>query len=155
MNMAQKPADLQSLYSVTTKIRENLSKVIIGKPEPVDLSILALYCAGNVLLEDVPGLGKTTLAKALAKSVDMDYKRIQFTPDMLPSDILGGSIYNQKDNTFEFRHGPVFTNVLLADEINRASPRTQSALLEAMSEQHATVEGVEYQNSGCCIRITS
>ena len=119
-----------------------LSRVIRGKQEAVDVLITALLAGGSVLMDDVPGVGKTTLAKALARCVDVAFNRVQFTPDLLPSDILGASIYKPTDGSFEFREGPVFCNVLLADEINRASPRTQSALLEAMSESQATVEGV-------------
>ncbi len=126
------------------KLRENLNKVIRGKPEAIEHLIVALCSGGNVLMEDVPGVGKTTLAKTLAKSIHGDFHRIQFTPDMLPADILGSSIYNPKDGKFDFRKGPIFTNILLADEINRASPRTQSALLEAMNERQVTVEGTTY-----------
>ena len=119
-----------------------LSGVIRGKQEAVEVLITAILAGGSVLMDDVPGVGKTTLAKALAKSLDVTFNRVQFTPDLLPSDILGASIYNPVDGSFTFRQGPVFCNVLLADEINRASPRTQSALLEAMSEAQATIEGV-------------
>lgn len=125
-------------------LTDNLRSVIHGKAEPVDIVVIALLAGGSVLMEDVPGVGKTTLAKALAKSVDLTFHRIQFTPDLLPNDILGSSIYNPSDGTFHFRKGPVFCNILLADEINRASPRTQSALLEAMSESQATIEGSQY-----------
>lgn len=125
-------------------LTENLSKVIRGKAECIELFVTALLAEGSVLLEDVPGVGKTTLAKALAKSLSLDFKRVQFTPDLLPGDILGSSIYNPVDGTFQFQKGPLFCNVLLGDEINRASPRTQSALLEAMSERRATVEGTTH-----------
>lgn len=122
-------------------LKQNLNAVIQGKEAAIDILITALVAGGSVLMEDVPGVGKTTLAKALARSIDAVYNRIQFTPDLLPADILGTSIYNPKDGSFHFRTGPIFCNVLLADEINRASPRTQSALLEAMSEQQVTIEG--------------
>ena len=122
-------------------LKQNLNTVIQGKEEAIDILVTALVAGGSVLMEDVPGVGKTTLAKALARSIDAAYNRIQFTPDLLPADILGSSIYNPKDGSFTFRQGPIFCNVLLADEINRASPRTQSALLEAMSEQQVTIEG--------------
>ena len=123
------------------KLRANLAGVILGKPDAIDLLLTALLAGGSVLMEDVPGVGKTTLAKALAKSLRLDFARVQFTPDLLPADILGGNVFNPADGSLTFRPGPVFCNVLLADEINRASPRTQSALLEAMGEQQATVEG--------------
>lgn len=126
------------------KLQQNLGTVIQGKPECLDVLTIAVLAGGSVLLEDVPGVGKTTLAKALAQSLSLSFNRIQFTPDLLPADILGSSIYNPQDGSFVFRPGPVFTNVLLADEINRASPRTQSALLEAMSETQATIEGVRH-----------
>lgn len=129
-------------------LKRNLASVIFGKDESLDLLIIALLAGGSVLIEDVPGVGKTTLAKALARSVDAEFRRIQFTPDLLPADILGSSIYNPVDGSFKFRKGPIFCNVLLADEINRASPRTQSALLEAMNEMQATIEGKRYPLPG-------
>ncbi len=124
------------------RLRTNLASVIRGKDECIDVVTIALIAGGSILMEDVPGVGKTTLAKALARSIDASFHRIQFTPDLLPADILGSSIYNPVDGSFQFSAGPVFCNVLLADEINRASPRTQSALLEAMNEAQATIEGV-------------
>ncbi|MFW6061945.1 MAG: AAA family ATPase [Planctomycetota bacterium] len=126
------------------ELRENLNSVIHGKSDVIDVLVVALLAGGSVLMEDVPGVGKTTLAKALAKSIDAVFNRVQFTPDLLPADILGTSVYNPVRGEFDFRRGPVFCNVLLADEINRASPRTQSALLEAMNEMQATIEGQRY-----------
>ena len=133
--------DLASYRELIEKLKVNVSRVIQGKEEAIDLFLTALFAGGSILMEDVPGVGKTTLAKALAKSIDAAFSRIQFTPDLLPSDILGASIYNPQQGSFTFRQGPIFCNVLLADEINRASPRTQSALLEAMGEGQATIEG--------------
>jgi MoxR-like ATPase len=123
------------------RMRENLERVIRGKREVLDLVLCAVAGGGHILLEDIPGTGKTTLARALAQSMGCSFKRIQFTPDLLPADILGGSIYNAQTCAFTFKPGPIFSHVVIADEINRASPRTQSALLEAMSEQQVTVEG--------------
>jgi MoxR-like ATPase len=125
-------------------VQENVSQVIIGKADVTELMLVALLVEGHVLLEDVPGIGKTTLAKALARSLDCSFARIQFTPDLLPSDVTGLNIYNQKRQDFEFRPGPVLNQVLLADEINRATPRTQSSLLEAMQERQITVDGETY-----------
>ena len=122
-------------------LKDNLQRVIYGKSDCLDVLVVALLAGGSVLIEDVPGVGKTTLAKALARSLDAQFRRIQFTPDLLPADILGSSIYNPVSGDFRFDPGPNFCNILLADEINRASPRTQSALLEAMNEHQATIEG--------------
>ncbi|MCB9949556.1 MAG: MoxR family ATPase [Planctomycetaceae bacterium] len=127
------------------ELHQNLCRVIRGKEEAIHILLTALVAGGSVLMEDVPGVGKTTLAKALARSLDAEFRRVQFTPDLLPTDILGASVYNPKEGTFTFHKGPIFCSVLLADEINRASPRTQSALLEAMSEGQATIEGVQYE----------
>jgi len=124
---------------------ENINKVIIGKEDAVKLVLTALFAKGHILIEDVPGVGKTMLAKSLALSINANFKRIQFTPDLLPSDVTGLSVYNPKDMTFEFREGPVFSNILLADEINRATPRTQSSLLECMQEYQVTVDGKTYK----------
>ena len=126
------------------QLQENIARVIIGKEETLKLLLTALLSGGHVLLEDVPGTGKTTLAKSLAMSLGCDFKRIQFTPDLLPADISGLNLYDQKAGEFRFVAGPVITNILLADEINRATPRTQSALLEAMQEEQVTVDGKTY-----------
>jgi len=123
------------------KVIQNINKVMIGKEDVSILSLVALLAKGHILLEDVPGVGKTMLVRTLAKSLDCDFKRIQFTPDLLPSDVTGVSIYNPKEMEFEFREGPILGNILLADEINRTSPKTQAALLEGMEENHITVDG--------------
>ena len=134
-------ADVRSVQEAGKRVCENVARVIVGKEGVVEMMLVALFCEGHVLLEDVPGIGKTTLAKTLARSLGCTYRRIQFTPDLLPSDITGVSIYNQRSQEFEFRPGPVFAQLVLADEINRAGPRTQSALLEAMQERQVTVDG--------------
>jgi MoxR-like ATPase len=126
------------------KLYQNIGKVIIGKHDQILLAIATLLCRGHLLIEDAPGLGKTMLARSLVRSLDLRFSRVQCTPDLLPSDITGVSLYNQKTTEFEFRRGPVFTNVLLADEVNRATPRTQSSLLECMAESQVTVDGQTY-----------
>jgi MoxR-like ATPase len=133
---------MQEIQQLVNRVAENIERVIVGKREVIDLLMVALLCEGHVLIEDVPGVGKTMLARALAISLGGQFKRLQCTPDLLPNDVTGVSVYNQQAGAFEFRPGPIFVNVLLADEINRATPRTQSALLEAMQEQQATVDGV-------------
>ncbi|MEZ4560184.1 MAG: AAA family ATPase [Caldilineaceae bacterium] len=130
------------IATLAQRVQENVAQVIIGKQSQVELMLVALLADGHVLLEDVPGIGKTTLAKALARSIDCTFARIQFTPDLLPSDVTGINFFNQKRQEFEFRPGPAFSQILLADEINRATPRTQSSLLEAMQEQQITVDGM-------------
>lgn len=139
---AASTSDVASVQMLATGIRESVQRVIVGKSETIDIAVLALLCRGHVLLEDVPGTGKTTLAKALAASLDCQFGRIQFTPDLVPGDVLGVNFYNAAKGEFEFREGPVFSQILLADEINRATPRTQSALLEAMQERQASIDGV-------------
>ena len=131
-------ADLQTLAD---RLIENVGRVIVGKRETVELALVALISGGHVLIEDVPGVGKTMLVRSIATSTGCDYRRMQFTPDLLPSDVTGASVFNQKTGDFEFRAGPIMAQIVLADEINRATPKTQSALLEAMGEQQVTVEG--------------
>src|SRR5262245_14475802 len=135
---------IDEIKSVAETVITNVERVIVGKHAEVELALIALLCQGHILIEDVPGVGKTMLARSLAKSVGCSFKRIQFTPDLLPSDVTGVTIYNQKSGDFEFRSGPVMAQIVLADEINRATPKTQSALLEAMEERQVTVDGETY-----------
>jgi MoxR-like ATPase len=135
---------VQDLATAVQRIVGNVERVIVGKAEPVAFSLIAVICNGHILIEDVPGVGKTVLTKAIARSIGCSFKRIQFTPDLLPSDVTGVSIYNQKVGDFEFRPGPIMSQIVLADEVNRATPKTQSALLEAMEEGQMTVDGVTY-----------
>ena len=137
--------NITQLQSLTTALKENIGKAIMGKDEQIEKILLALYSGGHILLEDIPGTGKTTMAKALARSLDCDFKRVQFTPDLLPSEVTGINFYNQKEQQFQFKPGAIFTNILLADEINRATPRTQSSLLECMEERQCSVDGVTYK----------
>ena len=129
---------------IAQAIIENVERVIVGKTSSVELGVIALMCQGHALIEDVPGVGKTMLARSIARSVGCEFKRIQFTPDLLPTDVTGVSIFNQKTGDFEFRAGPIISQIVLADEINRATPKTQSAMLEAMEERQVTVEGVTH-----------
>jgi len=136
--------DLDELFSLSNRLLENVGLVVLGKSEVIRLAVVALLAEGHVLIEDVPGVGKTLLARALAASIDCSFRRIQFTPDLLPSDVLGSSIYHAPSGEFVFKPGPLFANVILADEINRTTPRTQSALLEAMSDRQVSIEGQTY-----------
>ncbi len=138
-------ADLAEVTELCGRIAASVQHVIVGKPDVVRLALVTLLAEGHLLVEDVPGVGKTSLAKAMARSIDCSVSRVQFTPDLLPGDITGMSIYNRQTGEFEFRPGPVFANVVIADEINRASPKTQSALLECMAEHQVTVDGSTYQ----------
>jgi MoxR-like ATPase len=138
------PADLQSLAAVAARVQAGVESVIEGKPEVVRVALTVLLAQGHLLIEDVPGVGKTMLAKALARSIDCSVRRIQFTPDLLPSDVTGVSVYNQETRDFEFRPGGIFANIVVGDEINRASPKTQSALLECMEERQVTVDGTTF-----------
>ena len=133
-----------SARELAQKIIDNIEKVIVGKSRAVELGVIALMCEGHALIEDVPGVGKTMLARSIARSVGASFKRIQFTPDLLPTDITGVSIYNQQSGEFEFREGPIIAQMVLADEVNRATPKTQSAMLEAMDERQVTVEGITH-----------
>lgn len=142
--LMQEPA-MDSSVEMMKQIVENVEKVIVGKRRAIELALVSLACNGHVLIEDVPGVGKTSLVSSLAKSIDATFKRIQFTPDILPSDITGFSIYNQKNGEFEYRAGGVMSNIILADEINRTSPKTQASLLEVMEENQVTVDGVTYK----------
>ena len=135
---------MRDVQATAEKVINNVEKVIIGKHEEIKLTLVGLLCRGHLLIEDVPGVGKTMLARSIAKSIGCTFRRIQFTPDMLPSDVTGVSVFNQKTREFEFRPGPVMAQIVLTDEINRATPKTQSALLEAMQEQQVTVDGVTY-----------
>jgi MoxR-like ATPase len=135
---------VESVRFLTDRVIANVEKVILGKHREIQLALIALLCQGHVLIEDVPGVGKTMLARSLAKSLGCTFRRIQFTPDMLPSDVTGMSVFNQKRGEFEFRPGPVIAQIVLTDEINRATPKTQSALLECMEERQVTVDGVTY-----------
>jgi MoxR-like ATPase len=136
--------NLEVIASLTGRVTGNVEKVIIGKRHEVQMTLIALLCEGHLLIEDVPGVGKTMLARAIARSIGCSFRRIQFTPDMLPSDVTGVSVFNQKTLEFEFRPGPIKAQIVLADEINRATPKTQSALLEAMEERQITVDGITY-----------
>ncbi len=137
-------SDISLVHSFIQRVTNNVSQVILGKEQAIQHTLLALLCEGHLLIEDVPGLGKTMLARSIARSIGCSFNRIQFTPDMLPSDVTGVSVYNQKNQEFEFRTGPIFAQIVLADEINRATPKTQAALLEAMEERQVTIDGVTY-----------
>jgi MoxR-like ATPase len=137
-------SDIALVHTFVQRVADNVSHVILGKAQAIEQTMLALLCEGHLLIEDVPGLGKTMLARSMARSIGCTFNRIQFTPDMLPSDVTGISVYNQKSQEFEFRPGPIFAQIVLADEINRATPKTQAALLEAMEERQVTIDGKTY-----------
>ena len=143
-NQIEEGETMEQVRKVSEALKHNIGSVIKGKEDKIEKIIIALLCEGHILLEDLPGTGKTTIAKALSKSLDCNFKRIQFTPDLLPTDLMGVNFYNQKQGDFIFREGPIFTNILLADEINRATPRTQSSLLECMEETQVSIDGVTY-----------
>ena len=138
------PEEVQGFADIATRLATNVSSVVLGKPEVVRFALTGLFAEGHLLIEDVPGVGKTTLARAIAASVRGEWRRIQFTPDLLPSDVTGVTIFNQSTRQFEFHGGPIFANIVVADEINRASPKTQSSLLEVMEERHVTVDGTRH-----------
>jgi MoxR-like ATPase len=142
---AREQVEATRTAELASRIAENLRRVMHAPAETLQFSILCLFAEGHLIIEDFPGVGKTSLAKALARSIDCAFSRLQFTPDLLPSDVTGVNVFNQRSNEFEFRPGPVFANILLVDEINRASPKTQAALLECMQERQVTVDGVSYQ----------
>ena len=139
------PSTVSTIQEMSNRVKEKIKKVIIGKRQTIEMVVIGLLCQGHILIEDVPGVGKTVLARSLAKSLGLSFSRIQFTPDMLPSDVTGVSIFNQETRQFEFRPGPIMAQVVLADEINRATPKTQAALLEAMEERQVTVDGISHQ----------
>jgi len=142
---SQQPVNIRIVQDVTERVAQNIGQVIFGKRNEIRLAILGLLTRGHILLEDIPGVGKTMMARSLAKAIGCTFSRIQFTPDMLPSDVTGVSIFNQQSNEFEFRPGPIMAQIVLSDEINRATPKTQAALLEAMEEKQVTVDGTTYR----------